>query len=57
MEAIEVNADIGYCLLIDVAPRPVLTWLERLDHRMTGAVEVRRCVAVGGVVAASDAAA
>ena len=47
MEAVEVDADVGYCLFVDVAPRPVLTWLERLDHRMTGEVEVRRCVTVG----------
>lgn len=47
MEAVEVDADVGYCLFVDVAPRPVLTWLERLDHRMTCEVEVRRCVTVG----------
>ena len=47
MEAIEFDADVGYCLFVDVAPRPVLTWLERLDHRMTRVVEVRPCVTVG----------
>ena len=47
VEPIEVDADVGYCLFVDVTPRPVLTGLERLDHGMPGAVEVRRGVTVG----------
>ena len=47
MEAVEGESDVGYRLLVGVAPRPVLTWLERLDHGMPGAVEVRCRVTVG----------
>jgi len=47
VEAVDVDAHVGNSLFVDVAPRPVLVGLERLDHGMTGAVEVRSRVTIG----------
>jgi hypothetical protein len=43
--------------LIDVAPTPGLTGLERAHDGMPGAMEVFGCVFIGGGVAAADVAA
>src|SRR5206468_836919 len=40
--------------LIDEAPRPVLSRLQRSDDRMPAGLRVRRGVAIGRVVAASN---
>src|SRR5688572_19309988 len=42
---------------VDIAPAPVLAGLEGCDDRMTGMVEMPRCVAVLRIVAATDVAA
>jgi hypothetical protein len=40
--------------LIDVAPRPVLAWLQGSDYRVPAALRVSGGVAVGRVITASD---
>jgi hypothetical protein len=42
--------------LIDETPQPVFTWLERLDDRVRGGVEVLRCVLVLGGITTPDVA-
>src|SRR4029453_6341644 len=44
-------------VLIDVAPRPILTWFERRDDRVPGRVKMPRGVLVRGRIAATDMAA
>jgi hypothetical protein len=48
------NAVEDECNLVDVAPAPVLAWLDRADDRVRRRMIVRGCVAVRGVVAAAD---
>jgi hypothetical protein len=43
--------------LIDEAPQPVFTWLERLHDRVSGGVEVLRCVLVLRGITTTDVAA
>src|ERR1700682_36140 len=40
--------------VVDVAPEPVLTGLERLDDRVRSFVKVKRRVLAGGLVATAD---
>jgi len=42
---------------VDVTPTPVLTWLEGLDDRVTGRVEMAPGVAMRREIAAADMAA
>jgi hypothetical protein len=48
------DAASGQINLVDVAPAPVFTRFERLDHRMVGRVKVLRRVFVFGAIATAD---
>ena len=55
------DIDLGYSLsiklehrFIDIAPAPILIWLKRLNNRMSGFMEMGRCMPILRTIATAN---